>query len=373
MIDDDLSLSPDYATAFDGASDPQTGSVSADAARRWQQAAQDAGLDHDGGKAATAQPAAGAATAGAERHWYDRPLGVLQAVGGVGEAAVGGALLATPEPTMLTKVAGVAVGLHGIDDIQAGLRTAWTGQPTPTVTQQAVTGGAQALGTSPGAAIAIGTVVDGGLGMANPEGEAGKVVRGAVELSEAERAAQSGGALARGTSDATEASRAVTVSTQDLTEFRTRIGVPETNTVAVARTNVPGLESQVFEGASRVPRREAGLPQAEAGPISSPNASPLFRNHAEEDIANQFVAAVDKAGLKSPDLDNKEILIRVQNEAGVCGICRQGLRNPDVPPGVLKQLSERYPGLSVHIIVDNPGPKLKGPSDFIVRNGSYGQ
>jgi filamentous hemagglutinin len=161
------------------------------------------------------------------------------------------------------------------------------------------------------------------------------------------------------------------VSRADIDSLRARMGVPDTNTVGVARTNVPGLQDEVFEGASAVPRREAGLPPAETGPIKSPNASPLFSNHAEEDIANQFVAAVDKAGLKPSDLDGKELLMRIQNEGGVCSICRQGLTNPKVPSGVLKQLSERYPGLNIHVVVDNPGPKLQGAADFVIRNGAY--
>jgi len=317
-----------------------------------------------------------------ESHWYDRPLGLLQAAGGVGEAVLGGVLLAAPEPTGLTKVGGVVVGLHGLDDIQAGLRTAWTDHPTQTVTQQAATSGAQALGANPGAAVVIGAVVDGGLGMANPEGGAGKVVRGAVELSEAERATQAGGEAARGVEGSTEAEKAMqaeahaasnppTVSSKDIADFRNRIGVPETNTAGVGRTNVPGLEGQVFEGASPAVRQQAGMPPATPGPIASPRTIAIDRNHAEEDIANQFVAAVDRAGLKPADLDGKELLMRVQNEAGICTACRQGLANQNVASGVLKQLSERYPGLNIRVVVDNPGPRLRGPADFTIRNGAY--
>jgi hypothetical protein len=133
-----------------------------------------------------------------EHYWYDRPLGALQAAGGLGEMAVGGALLAAPEPTGLTKVGGAIVGLHGIDDLQAGVRTAITGNPTQSATQQVVTSAALALGAKPGAATALGAVVDGGLGTANPEGEAVNVVRGAIELGDAERAAQNAAKLEHG-------------------------------------------------------------------------------------------------------------------------------------------------------------------------------
>ena len=161
------------------------------------------------------------------------------------------------------------------------------------------------------------------------------------------------------------------VSSQDIAAFRKRINVPATNTVGVGRTNIPGLESRSFEGASSVPRREGGLSPASEGPIASPNPSPRFRNHAEQDIANQFVEAVEQAGLRVEDMRGREFLMKIQNEDGVCTICRQGLRNPDVPAGVLKQLSERYPDLRIHVIVDNPGPNLVGEADFTLLNGAY--
>jgi hypothetical protein len=41
-------------------------------------------------------------------------------------------------------------------------------------------------------------------------------------------------------------------------------------------------------------RKNAGLPDTTPRPIKSPSPTPLFTKHAEEDIANQFVAAVEK-------------------------------------------------------------------------------
>jgi hypothetical protein len=161
------------------------------------------------------------------------------------------------------------------------------------------------------------------------------------------------------------------VTSEDIAALRRRIGVPERNTVGLARTNVPGLENQTFEGFSPMVRQEAGLPPAVRGPIVSPNPKPLFSNHAEEEIANTFVAAVDRAGLKPADLDGRQLTMRIQNPNGICTTCRQGLRNPDVLPGVLKQLSERYPGLDIRVIVDNPGLDLQSLPDFTLRGGRY--
>ena len=161
------------------------------------------------------------------------------------------------------------------------------------------------------------------------------------------------------------------VSSEDIAAYRKRIRVPKTDTVGVARTNVPGLDGELFEGGSTLVRREAGLPPTPDGPIASPAQNPMFRNHAEQDIANKFVAAVEKAGLTPDQIEGRELLMRIQNDKGICNTCRQGLKNPSKPPGVLKQLSLRYPGLDIRVVVDNPGPKLMGPAEFTLRNGSY--
>jgi hypothetical protein len=154
-------------------------------------------------------------------------------------------------------------------------------------------------------------------------------------------------------------------------EFRARIGVPTRHTVAVARTNVPGLEDMKIEGASPLVWDEAGLPRATPGPIKSPSSRPLDQAHAEEDIANRFVRAVEERGLKASDLDGSTLAIRVSNPRGVCAACRMGL-NSDGPPGVLKQLSDRYPGLSIKIRVETQG-RLAGnrPSVFTIKGVRY--
>lgn len=92
--------------------------------------------------------------------WLDRGLGILQAGAGVLETVggvVGGVL--TSE-TGIGAVAGGVVAAHGLDDIQAGARQAWTGKPTTTFTQQAVTAGARQAGVPPQAAVVIGMGVD---------------------------------------------------------------------------------------------------------------------------------------------------------------------------------------------------------------------
>jgi RHS repeat-associated protein len=75
---------------------------------------------------------------------WDRVLGVLQAVGGVAEAAAGStAFVAGAVGTVGTGPLGLSVAAggavlvaHGADTAAAGLRQAWTGSPTPTLTAQ---------------------------------------------------------------------------------------------------------------------------------------------------------------------------------------------------------------------------------------------
>ncbi len=77
----------------------------------------------------------------------------LQLVGGA-------ALFLTPEPTMVTKVGGGALFLHGADSGQAAARQLWTGLPTEDLTQQAGESVARHLGASPRAAYLTGVGLD---------------------------------------------------------------------------------------------------------------------------------------------------------------------------------------------------------------------
>ncbi len=90
----------------------------------------------------------------------NRAWGVAKAVVGVVEVIGGGALLAVPEPTIVTKVGGVALGAHGLDTIQAGARQAWNGVDTDTGTSDATTALARALGVDERTAERIGDGVD---------------------------------------------------------------------------------------------------------------------------------------------------------------------------------------------------------------------
>ena len=72
-----------------------------------------------------------------------RILGTLQAVAGATEMAAAAALILAPEP-ILTKAGGVAVAVHGADNIVAGLSKAFTGKETETLTSQ----GLQSAGLS---------------------------------------------------------------------------------------------------------------------------------------------------------------------------------------------------------------------------------
>ena len=167
------------------------------------------------------------------------------------------------------------------------------------------------------------------------------------------------------------ASAGASVGSAELDAFLAKYPQAEgIDTIAVAATDAPGLETVVFEAGSPAVRRAAGLPPAEPGPISSPRLNPLFTLHAEEDVANQFVRAVDSAGLTPADLEGKTLAIHISNPTGVCRACVQGLKNPDVAAGVLKQLSVRYPGLTIRITVESaPGIQPATGALIMIKNG----
>jgi RHS repeat-associated protein len=71
-------------------------------------------------------------------NWWTRLVGGLQYIGGVAETLVGGALVIAPEP-VLTKVGGVLIAAHGIDNALAGWNQMVTGQVTQSYTSQGLT------------------------------------------------------------------------------------------------------------------------------------------------------------------------------------------------------------------------------------------
>ena len=165
------------------------------------------------------------------------------------------------------------------------------------------------------------------------------------------------------------------IDKDDLTTVRTRLGVPKTETVAVGKTNVKGLEKITFEGQSPKVRKEAGLPDLDEvwrnRNIKAPGQNPLFTRHAEEVLANSFDKAVIEAKIKPEDVRGV-LKIHQSNPSGVCRKCIQGLDNDIVKPGVLKQLSLKYPNLRIEVTSEVlPNVKISGKSNFVIMNGKY--
>ncbi len=122
-----------------------------------------------------------------------RVFAAVQLIGGGIEVIIGGGALFAPEPT-ITKVVGAVVLTHGIDTLQASVRTIVSCDRTATFTQVGATSVAQDFGASPQAAQTIGVVTDIGVGVGGTfaVGALSRVGPGAaqlVHLTGAERAA----------------------------------------------------------------------------------------------------------------------------------------------------------------------------------------
>ena len=159
-------------------------------------------------------------------------------------------------------------------------------------------------------------------------------------------------------------------ASEELSNLRRKWKVPETDTIAVGKTNVPGLEGKVFEGGSPKVRKEAGLPDLDdAFPdreIKSPRKNAFFTRHAEENVIQDFVRSVEELGLPDDEIEGV-FKLHQSNSSGVCGACKQGLTNPNVSPGILKQFSEKFPNLTIEVTTESAeiGSKL----NFIIKNG----
>ena len=161
----------------------------------------------------------------------------------------------------------------------------------------------------------------------------------------------------------------------DLDALRKKWKVPETDTIAVGKTDVPGLEGISFEGGSPKVRTEAGFPNYDVSHpdrlIKSSGKIPSATRHAEEVVANEFVEAVEKAGIKSEDVIGT-LRIHQSNPSGVCPTCLSGLGNPRKDAGVIKQLSLKYPNLKVDVTSETvEGAQVNGRLAFKVKNGVY--
>jgi hypothetical protein len=129
-----------------------------------------------------------------------------------------------------------------------------------------------------------------------------------------------------------------------LEEARNQYGISKlAQTIAVGWTGIAGLESKRFVGASRTIRAAVALP-VPVDHINAPRNNAQFVDHAEQDVANAFIDALN-ALHHEPALDGQWLRIFVSQRP--CSPCVQGLDHRHVPPGVLGQLSRLYPGLTV--------------------------
>jgi len=167
----------------------------------------------------------------------------------------------------------------------------------------------------------------------------------------------------------------IKIGSEDIAALRKKWSVPKTETVAVGKTDVEGLEDLTFVGGSPKVRKEANLPDLDVAMpnrnIKAPSNNPLFTRHAEEGVLNEFDAAVMQKGL-NPEEVTGTLRLHQSNPSGVCRKCYQGLANDKVPAGVLKQLSQRYPNLTIIVTSEtNEAVKVTGRLELNIRNGKY--
>ena len=166
----------------------------------------------------------------------------------------------------------------------------------------------------------------------------------------------------------------IQASTEDLASLRNKWNVPETDTIAVGRTDIKGLQDILFEGGSPKVRQEAGLPSLDAEmpyrKIRAPYKNSLFVNHAEEGVINQFDNAVQKSGINPVDVEGSVYILQ-SNPKGVCNKCTAGLIEGGTnKSGIIKQISEKYPNVTFHISSETiEGVQPNGLLNFKVKNG----
>jgi hypothetical protein len=167
----------------------------------------------------------------------------------------------------------------------------------------------------------------------------------------------------------------------DLDALRKKWNVPETNTVAVGKTDVKGLEDLTFEGGSPEVRKEAGLPslddilpdreiRAPYNHLINPKLA-QFTRHAEEGVLNEFDSAIKKAAIEPSDVTGT-FRIHQSNPRGVCNKCSKGLLKPYPieKSGIFYQASKKYPNLTIVVTSEiDESVKTNGMLSFVLKDG----
>jgi len=96
----------------------------------------------------------------AEGQLTTRLLGGLRILGCGAELLGAGALLAAPEPTLVTKAGGVALAAHGADQCTTGGREVWTGRAGRSLSERGVSSLARSLGAPQSIADGMGVATD---------------------------------------------------------------------------------------------------------------------------------------------------------------------------------------------------------------------
>ena len=114
----------------------------------------------------------------------------------------------------------------------------------------------------------------------------------------------------------------------------------EGGTVAVAKTNIPGMNKEILVGKSGSLHKN-GWRWTKETDIQSDH--PIEYKHAEEDIANQLLAKFEKSG---KDFNEIKGTVLVHVDQKLCNACRDSYKDYEGPLG---QLSERYPNVRIEV------------------------
>ncbi|MCL2490677.1 MAG: hypothetical protein FWF36_08170, partial [Propionibacteriaceae bacterium] len=164
------------------------------------------------------------------------------------------------------------------------------------------------------------------------------------------------------------------VNPQMITDLRAKWDIPSRDTVAVGKTDIPGLEGYRFEGGSIQVRRDAGLPPlTESGDsaISAPRHLPASGlDNGEGDVLAKIDDAIAATGQTPQDVKGTVNIIQSKS-SGVCGFCRAGLPENSTAQsdGVIKQFSDKYPGVEINIYTLNQDGTTKLAASVI--DGHY--
>ncbi len=149
---------------------------------------------------------------------------------------------------------------------------------------------------------------------------------------------------------------------KSINDFRKSTGIGRTvtsegvkgGTSAAAKPKIEGFAEEIITEGSTKSKGASAATVRNNPRYQSPQKFGGTKNHAEQNVLGDLADKLDATFTSKTDAKGN-VYVLVEQE--VCSACRQGLTNPEVDAGVVKQFSQEYPNITL-IVTNNRTPEV---------------